>query len=133
MKKLYTLTFYDNFEERQEEFFIGVFELYDEAEGTAKKYLNNVPGFKDYHCKYDIKIKNVIDETDRLESVSIIRGWNSCNDMNNYDIWESDLYADKSNAHTALADIQKEIIRQEWCIDTYKIGECHWCEGFVRI
>ena len=133
MRTLYTLTFYDVFNNYREEFFIGVFESRDEAENAAKRYLSDVPGFRDHNCGYEIKEKQVIGEADNLETVSIICGWNSDDNMNSSDIWESDLYTDINTARTELADIQKKIDRQEWCVDTYKIGECLWQDGFVRV
>lgn len=132
MITLYTLTFYDIIDNYREEFFIGIFEFYNEAESIAKRYLNDVPGFRDHNCGYEIKAKKVIGEADKLETVSMIWGWNVDDNMNSSDIWESELYASPDDAQNSLADIQKEIDRQEWCIDTYKTGECLWQEGFVR-
>ncbi|MCH5211112.1 MAG: 23S rRNA (uracil(1939)-C(5))-methyltransferase RlmD [Oscillospiraceae bacterium] len=131
-KNLYTLTFYDDLNGYREEFFIGVFASYDAAESIAKKYLSDIPGFKDYHCEYEIKAKNIIGAINASETVSIIWGWNINNSMNEVDIWESDLYADKNEAQTLLTSVQKEIMRKEWCVDTYRIGECNWKNGFTR-
>lgn len=45
---------YDNY---KEEFCIGIFSTYEEAEAVAKHYLRNVDGFKDYPCSYRIAQK----------------------------------------------------------------------------
>ena len=130
MRSLYTLTFRDDIGEG---FFIGVFASRSEAEYTAERYKNCVTGFRDYPCEYEIKEKKVIGAVSEPERVSMIRGWNLDDDMDETDLWESDLYADADQARAALAFTQKEMTRHEWCVSTYRIGECEWQEGFVRI
>jgi len=132
MKTLYTLTIYDRLDDYLQGFFIGVFSSYFEAENIGKKYLREVQGFKDYSCKYEILTKTMIGKADNPESVSIIWGWNINNNLDEVDIWQSDLYANKDEAYAVLDIVRTENRRQEWCVDTYKIGACHWQEGFVR-
>lgn len=132
MVNLYTLSFYENLDGCYDGFFIGVFTSYEAAEHTAKKYLQDVSGFKDYPCRYEIKEKKVIAGTDELENVSMIWGWNNNESLDAVDIWESDLYSDKTEAQAALMIAQKEIERQEWSIDTYQIDVCLWQKGFIK-
>lgn len=133
MKNLFTLTLYDDADGYREGFFIGVFASRDAAENTAKTYLESVPGFKDHPCDYEIREKRVIGGTDSIKKVSMIQGWNRNDDMDEIDIWDGDLYADKNEAEAMLLTVQQEVSREEWCVDTYTIGECEWKEGFVRI
>lgn len=132
--KLYILNFHDSINNyKYEDFLIGIFSSYERAEYIAKIYLETVSGFKDFNCKYNISTKNVVGKMDNLESVIMICGWNIDNEMNDIDIWESDLYVDVDDAKKAFSIAKANMKRQEWSIDTYKINDCHWCDGFVRV
>lgn len=133
MSDLYSLTFYDDLDGYPESFHIGIFPSHSEAENMAKKYLKEVSGFKDYPCTYEITAKSVIGKADAPDKVSMIFGWNYNDSADEVDIWESSLYADRDEAEAALAIIMQKLSRQEWCINTYKVGECDWQEGFIRI
>ena len=42
------------FNERQEGFFIGLFESSEKARQVAEYYLSALPGFRDYPCTYEV-------------------------------------------------------------------------------
>lgn len=132
MGQLYTLTFYDRIDDYRQGFFIGVFASYEEACEAANRYLNEVPGFKEYPCEYEITPKEIVGTVDESNSVSLIWGWNLNENLDEVDIWESQFYAEHETALQDLCSAKKRYERQEWCIDRYKIGELHWEDGFAR-
>lgn len=127
---LYSLTIYN---ERQEGFFIGLFELESQARQIAQHYLSAVPGFRDYPCVYEIIEKQVIGSVSPSIKVYMIWGWNEDQEGNDTDIWCSDCYANCKDAEKALADAKQHLNKQEWSLDTYQINQCHWTDGFIRI
>ena len=127
---LYSLSL---FNEWQEGFFIGLFESYERARQVAEHYLSSVPGFRDYPCTYEITEKAVIGKVGPSGRVHMIWGWDEDEGGNETGIWSSDCYADGADAQRALADAGLRLSRQEWSLDTYRIGQCDWTEGFVRI
>ena len=48
------------FNERQEGFFIGLFESTEKARQVAEHYLSALSGFQDYPCTYEITEKLVV-------------------------------------------------------------------------
>ena len=48
-------------------------------------------------------------------------------------IWSSTCYADLSEAQRAMDAAKQRMNKQEWSLDTYLIGQCHWTEGFARV
>ena len=134
--KLYKLDLYDlelSHDDYKEGFSIGIFSSSEKAEQTAKYYIRNVNGFKDYICDYLIKVKNVIGTAYDLKQVYIIEGWNINKEFDEIDIVESDCFTDIKSAETELEIIKKKYDRCEWVIDRYVIDECQWTEGFVRM
>lgn len=127
---LYSLSL---FNERQEGFFIGLFASRERARQTAEHYLSAVPGFRDYPCTCEITEKPVIGTIGPSEMVHMIWGWDEDADGNESAIWSSGCYADHEDAQRALKDARQHMNRREWSLDTYRIGQCHWTEGFVRI
>lgn len=99
----------------------------------AEHYLFAVPGFRDYPCTYEITEKAVIGTAGPSQKVLMIWGWDEDEDGNETGIWSSDCYAGEAAARLALADAKQRMRRQAWSLDTYRIGQCHWTEGFVRI
>lgn len=127
---LYSLSL---FNERHEGFFIGLFASKEEARQVAEHYLSAVPGFRDYPCTWEITEKTVVGTIGPSQKVHMIWGWDEDEDGNETGIWSSDCYADEAAARRALADAKQRMRRQAWSLDTYRIGQCHWTEGFVRI
>lgn len=119
--------------ERQEGFFIGLFVSREKARQTAEHYLSAVPGFRDYPCTYKITEKVVIGTIGPSRKVHMIWGWNEDDDGNETGVWSSGCYADYTDAQRALTDARRQLNKQEWSLDTYRIGQCGWTEGFVRI
>ena len=119
--------------ERQEGFFIGLFESSEKARQVAEHYLSAVPDFRDYPCTYEITEKTVIGTAGPSQKVRMIWGWDEDEDGNETGIWSSDCYADEQNAQRALDEARQHMTKQAWSLDTYRIGQCHWTEGFVRI
>lgn len=127
---LYSLSL---FNERQEGFFIGLFESPEAARQVAEHYLSAVPGFRDYPCTCKITGKPVIGTVGPSRKVHMIWAWNEDAEGEESDIWSSACYADDGEAKRALEAARQYMNKQAWSLDTYRIGQCHWTEGFVRI
>lgn len=121
------------FNEWQEGFFIGLFESNEKAQQVAEHYLSAVPGFRDYPCTYGITEKPVVGTSGLSGKVHMIWGWNEDKNGNVMDIWCSDCFVNEQNAQRALEESRQSMNKQEWSLDTYLIGQCHWTEGFVRV
>lgn len=127
---LYSLSL---FNEGHEGFFIGLFPSREEARQTAEHYLSAVPGFRDYPCTYEITEKSVIGTAGLSQTVHMIWGWDEDADGNETGIWSSGCYVDEQDAQGVLDEARQRMKKQMWSLDTYRIGQCHWTEGFVRI
>ena len=102
MKSVYNLMMVDkalSYDNHIEAFNIGFFSSYDKAEKTARRYLTEVEGFKDYDVVYKITEKSVIDCNDSLSTdIFIICGWNENDEVDATDVIESDCYVNKNEA-----------------------------------
>lgn len=123
---LYNLTFTDK--ELGEQFNIGVFSSCEFAEATARDYLKNVRGFCEYPCGYSITGKTVLGGG-VAEDVFVVFGWNGYED----DAVESECYTTEALARRRLAEMKSEYDREEWCVDRFRVDECKWKDGFVRV
>ena len=121
------------FNERQEGFFIGLFESSEKARRMAEHYLSAVPGFCDYPCTYEITEKPVIGTIAPVGTVHMIWGWDENAEGDETDVWSSPCYVDFSEAHRAMDAAKRRMNKQEWSLDTYQIGQGHWTEGFARV
>lgn len=137
MKLLYNLQMIDkesSYDNHIEAFNIGFFSSHDKAEKTAKRYLTEVEGFKDYNVAYQIKEKHIIGDADSLSTdIFIIYGWNENDNLDEIDIIESNCYVNKSEAEQELNELKVSYCRKEWCINKHIIDECRWQEGFVKV
>lgn len=137
MKSVYNLMMIDkesSYDDHIEAFNIGYFSGYDKAEETARKYLTDVEGFKDYNVVYQITEKSIIGCIDSLSTdIFIIWGWNENDKLDAIDVIESDCYTDRNRAEQKLDELKASCHRKEWCIDKYIIDECNWQEGFVKV
>lgn len=120
------------FNERQEEFFIGLFESTEKARQVAEHYLSALPGFRDYPCTYEITEKLVVGTIGQSQKVYMIWGWDEDAEGDETDVWSSACYADFEEAQRAMGEAQQQMSRQEWSLDTYRVGQRHWTEGFAR-
>lgn len=127
---LYSLSL---FNEGHEGFFIGLFPSREGARQTAEHYLSAVPGFRDYPCTYEITEKPVIGTAGPSQTVHMIWGWDEDADGTETGIWSSGRYANEQDAQRALDEARQRMKKQMWSLDAYRIGQCHWTEGFVRI
>ena len=127
---LYSLSL---FNEWQEGFFIGLFVSNEQAQKVAEHYLSAVPGFRDYPCTYEITEKQVIGSISLTGKVHMIWSWDEDAEGDETDVWSSACYADFSEAQRAMDAVKRRMNKQEWSLDTYLIGQCHWTEGFVRV
>ncbi len=123
---LYNLTFLDN--DLDERFNIGFFSSRGKAEEIARYYRRSVRGFCEYDCSYTITEKNVVGNA-KTDSVYIVYGWNEYD----RDIVESDCFTTEPLARRSLAEMKSVHAREEWCVDRYRIDECKWADGFVRV
>lgn len=133
MKYLYTLTFYHWIQDYRQGFFIGVFSSYEKAEHIAKKFKKEVQGFKDFPCEYEIISKKVIGQYDNAQSVYMLWGWNLNENLDEVDIWESDLYFCYNEAKIKLERVKNQLNLQEWSLDQYMINQSYCCDGFVEV
>lgn len=127
---LYSLSL---FNEWQEGFFIGLFVSHERARQVAEHYLSALPGFRDYPCTYEITEKLVVGTIGQSQKVHMIWGWDEDAEGDETDVWSSTCYADEQDAQQALEEARRSMNKQEWSLDTYLIGQCHWTEGFVRV
>ena len=116
-------------------FNIGFFSSHKNAEKTAKRYLAEVSGFKEYNVTYQITEKCVIDCNDSLRTseLFIIYGWNEYDELIDNDVIQSDCYTNRQEAEHKLNELKSRFSRDEWCIDRYRIDEYNWQEGFVKV
>ena len=121
------------FNERQEGFFIGLFESTEKARQVAEHYLSALPGFRDYPCTYEITVKLVVGTIGQSQKVYMIWGWDEDEGGTETGIWSSTCYADEQNVQQALEEARRSMNKQEWRLDTYLIGQCYWTEGFARV
>ena len=121
------------FNERLEGFFIGLFESSEKARQVAEYYLSALPGFRDYPCTYEVTEKLVVGIIGQSQKVHMIWGWDEDAEGDETDVWSSACYADEQNAQQALEETRRSMNKQEWSLDTYLVGQCHWTEGFARV
>ena len=138
MRIVYNLNMIDaesSYDNHIEAFNIGFFSSRDKAEKTARRYLTEVNGFKDYNVTYQIIEKCVIGSTDSIVSsdLFIIYGWNENDELDEIDVIESSCYVIKQEAEQKLNELKSSYCRKEWCIDKYIMDECNWQDGFVKV
>lgn len=121
------------FNERQEGFFIGLFASNKKAQKVAEHYLSAVPGFRDYPCTSEITEKPVVGTIAPSGTIHMIWGWNEDAEGDETSIWSSACYADFAEAQRAMDVAKQRMNKQEWSLDSYHIGQCHWMEGFARV
>ena len=137
MNTVYNLIMIDmesSYNDHFEKFNIGFFSCREKAETAARKYLNEVDGFKNYNITYQIIKKRLIGCNDSLKisELFIVYGWNINEEYDDVDNIESDCYTTKQEAEQKLNDLKLSNSLTEWCIDKYIIDECYWQEGFVK-
>lgn len=134
---LYRLIMTDSelsYDDYKEEFDIGVFETEKQAIETAKYYLANVQGFCDYPCTYRIEYKKISDCIDhKPDTVWIIQGWNTNDNLDEIDIIESSFFLTEDKANQELEKMKMVNKRTEWAVSRWKIGELKWRDGFIRV
>lgn len=117
--------------EECERYGIGIFRTRAEADETAKRYLREVKGFRDYYCEYTVRETELIGNDD----ISIVHtwfGWNVDEDENKGDILSGLIYAEADAAKAAMEAAKAEETRQEWSLRCWQIGKYEWTEGFER-
>lgn len=114
-----------------ERYGIGVFQSRNQAEETAKRYLREVKGFRDYYCEYSI-LKTELVGSGNTDIVHTWYGWNVDEDANEIDLLSGLFYEDADKAEAAMAAAKAANDRQEWTLSCFQIGKCEWSEGFIR-
>lgn len=117
--------------EECERYGIGIFRTRQDAEDTARRYLREVKGFRDYYCEYSIRESELIGDNSG-DLVHTWFGWNLDENENEVDILRGRIYTDPVEAEAALAAAKAENDRQEWVLNCWEIGRCEWTEGFIR-
>lgn len=117
--------------EECERYGIGIFRNLKDAQKTAKRYLKEVPGFRDYYCEYSIAERELVGES-FSPLVHTYFGWNLDEQGNEYDIVDGLLYTSIEAAESALAAVKDAYDRQEWALQKWQVGKCEWAEGFIR-
>lgn len=138
MKTVYNLTITDlelSYNNHCEIFNIGYFTAYEKAFETANRYLKEVEGFNKYPCRYDITEKPISDFYNQMstDEIFIVCGWNINDSFEETDIIESDCFILYETALQKLYNMKQKYFRTEWCIDRYKLNECIWVDGFIKI
>ena len=95
--------------------------------------MSALPGFRDYPCTYEVTEKLVVGIIGQSQKVHMIWGWDEDAEGDETDVWSSACYADFSEAQRAMDAAKRRMNKQEWSLDTYLIGQCHWTEGFARV
>lgn len=131
VKNLYCLTFYDEFGGSREGFRIGLFASREEAAAVAARYRREIEGFRTYDCAAEITEVPVVGGHS-AQAVYRFAGWNEDSDGNETDVLESPCYGSQAQAAQDLEQAKRETPRQEWAMNLWTIGQCHWQEGFVR-
>ncbi len=132
---LYRLVLYDDelsYDNFKEGFDIGIFSSYSKAEETKKYYLEQVEGFRDYHCSGRIIKKRVLGNRGS-NKVYTIYGWNENENSDEIDIIESDCFVEEAMAEQEMKIMKEQYNRTEWALSEYQINRCKWNEGFVRV
>jgi len=114
-----------------ERYGIGVFRTRDEAVETAKRYLREIRGFKDYYCEYDIRETELVGGGDP-DIVHTWFGWNVDEDENEIDLLSGLFYEAAGESEAAMEAAKAANDRQEWVLNRFQIGKCEWTEGFIR-
>lgn len=114
-----------------ERYGIGIFRTHQEAEETARRYLCEVKGFKDYDCAYTITETELIGD-ENAKAVYAWSGWNTDQDENEIDILFGPVYSDHDAAQAAFDAAKAAHERQEWALSCWQVGKCEWAEGFQR-
>lgn len=114
-----------------ERYGIGVFRSRGQAEETAKRYLREVRGFRDYYCEYSIRETELVGSRN-TDIVHTWYGWNVDEDENEIDLLSGLFYEDAAEAEAAMEAAKAANDRQEWTLSHFRIGKCEWPEGFIR-
>lgn len=132
MDFLYDATIYSFPNGRDREGYgIGLFRTEEEAQEAVCHYLHHVPGFKDYYCEAEITRLSVPGVSE-AETVYRYVGWNVDETGNETDVMESCCYTQRWEAQQALDLASAETPRQEWSLDSWRIGSLFWVDGFDR-
>lgn len=117
--------------EECERYGIGIFLSKKDALKTAKRYLKEVKGFRDYYCEYTIQEQELVG--DHLNGVvHTYQGWNVDEDGNEHDIVTGLMYTEIEAAEVAMESVKDTYDRQEWALLSWQVGKCEWTEGFER-
>ena len=107
---------------------IGIFRTREDAERTAQRYLQEVPGFCDYECDYFIE-QIELECSDSITHLYAYVGSNTNGDGAAEDII-SELFPEKAQAEAAMEAARAAQTRENWKVDCWEIGACEWAEGF---
>ena len=135
---LYSLIFTDTelyYDKYSEVFYIGTFKTEAEATKTAEHYIQNIQGFCDFPCTYRIVKKMILENlnSEKLEKVWLVEGWNTNDNFDEIDIIESLFIVTNERANAELLMMKEKYKREEWNIDEHIIGKLNLKEGFIRL
>lgn len=75
----------------------------------------------------------MIGQCDNAQSVYMLCGWNLNENLDEVDIWESDLYFSYNEAKIKLEMVKNQYNLKEWSLDQYMINQSYCCDGFVKV
>ena len=117
-----------------EDFLIGFFRTHAKAEQTAAYFLRNVKGFCDYPCTYSILEKSIVGmQTAEPDVVFMIQGWDTDENLDEFNIIESSCFVSEAEANAELERLKSAQPRAEWVVNRWRIDEAYWQEGFDRV
>ena len=141
VERLYLLILTDielSYDDYLEDFYIGFFEMEQEAIETAEYYLHNVKGFCDFPCKYRILPKEIegipeIANRNEIDRIWLIQGWDVNENLDEVHMVESNCFVTKEGAEKGLSAMREHCVRDEWAVSCWTVGERGWREGFCRM
>ena len=107
------------------EYSIGLFNSNEEVGNVIKRLMSDGGPFSEPNCEARISEIEVVGEGVNMECVHRFYGQNIDSSLEG-DLIESAYYADKSTAIQELMNAKKNTPRQQWHLETCKVGQCNW-------
>lgn len=107
------------------EYPIGLFKSTEDIDAVIKRLMSEGGKFSGPDCKAKISEVKMVGELLDQEYVYRFYGQNIDSSLEG-DMIESPCYIDKSTAIKELMKAKKCTPRQQWNLETHRVGECNW-------